>query len=372
MAWRSPAVKDPERVARPTAPIRSHHVPLLDGFRGLAIVAVMFCHSFFRAFNHSGRIGDTISAVARYGTHGVDMFFLLSGYLITGILVRTRDEQNYYAAFYVRRTLRIFPLYYATAFIVLIIFPLVWGGAKRELAPTLPHQEWIWFYGVNFFPFFNPGRELTYFVHFWTLAIEEQFYLFWPFLFGRFKPEQLIPAMFVMVGAIWLVTAMEPLLPIRPERLLTQTTPLRVDMLALGAILAMRNAPAGSAWSYRRIAGSALVLAVAMTIVSVAAPALFHTSQEVPSAIRIVVRRLLVVSLFTGLLAVREGSLPHRVMTSSAMRFFGRYSYGLYVFHSMIGLAVARAGLTGLLLRRAGSELAGVVVNTVVFTTIAI
>src|SRR5687767_13351351 len=110
--------------------------PALDGLRGLAILLVVTFHNF-------GFIDEFI-----FGWLGVDLFFVLSGFLITGILLKTVGAPHYLRNFFARRILRIFPLYYLSLIIFLVILPLV-GIYKNELAYYTQHQWWLWLYLQN-------------------------------------------------------------------------------------------------------------------------------------------------------------------------------------------------------------------------------
>src|SRR5580704_15783296 len=127
------------------------HVPALDGLRGLAIVLVTVSH--FLPYRHPA--GDA-HAVIRYGllaAHvgqtGVDLFFVLSGYLITGILLDTRHHPSYFRNFYGRRTLRIFPLYYGVLIFVILLPTLFSGEPRAEILGDLKLQWWLWAYLTN-------------------------------------------------------------------------------------------------------------------------------------------------------------------------------------------------------------------------------
>src|SRR5262249_15618967 len=110
------------------------------------------------------------------GWAGVQLFFVLSGFLITGILLETRQRARYYRNFFGRRVLRIFPLYYAVLIVAFVIVPLIAGKQPRGHE----HQLWLWVYLANWTGPFDGGVFI--FGHFWSLAVEEQFYVTWPFL----------------------------------------------------------------------------------------------------------------------------------------------------------------------------------------------
>ena len=156
------------------------HYPALDGLRGLAILLVVFYHNF-----------DFIN-YSVFGWIGVDLFFVLSGYLITTILVSTVNSPNYLRNFFLKRVLRIFPLYYLCLFIFLIIFPLV-GLYQQEMKFYIDHQWWFWFYLQNWLLSFRFPTVGNFLNHFWSLGVEEQFYLVWPFIILWLrKPKKLL------------------------------------------------------------------------------------------------------------------------------------------------------------------------------------
>jgi peptidoglycan/LPS O-acetylase OafA/YrhL len=115
---------------------------------------------------------------------GVDLFFVLSGFLITGILLDSREKPGYFKNFLARRTLRIFPLYYFFLLLTLVLLPPLMQTLGHPL-PEVQHQPWFWLYGANYLWLtgaFNPPEYLGIT---WSLAVEEQFYLVWP---GRSTP----------------------------------------------------------------------------------------------------------------------------------------------------------------------------------------
>ena len=164
----------------------SGHIPVLDGIRGLAILMVMVAHfttileSFIKSFFPF--LGPIITKFALAGLMGVDLFFVLSGFLITGILLDTKGTQRFFTNFYARRFLRIFPLYYGVLLLLFFVLPKC-ISFDTEAKVISANQWWLWTYLTNF-----PGHpewdssKLFLLGHFWSLAVEEHYYLIWPFV----------------------------------------------------------------------------------------------------------------------------------------------------------------------------------------------
>lgn len=200
----------------------------LDGLRGIAILMVMI-HRFWPR-SDSGLAADCAGA----GWIGVDLFFVISGFLITGILLETKGEQTYFRNFYVRRILRIFPLYYLFVGTILAVF---WSNPSfRENAGS---PFWYLFYLGNV-PEGLLGHNVPYWLGpVWSLAIEEQFYLTFPWLVAfvsRKRLTQILVGILVFAPLVRLVTMlMDP----AHERVQYLFTLCRLDTIAMGCLLAV-------------------------------------------------------------------------------------------------------------------------------------
>src|SRR6185312_12498830 len=203
----------------------SGRIPQLDGLRAIAISMVLVSHFWTYPANTTA-----LNRLFSSGWLGVDLFFVLSGYLITSILLRTRDSATYFRTFYMRRILRIFPPYYLLLLIVLVLLPLA-----RPLGGELAAEQWtFWLFLGNFF--LAHGWQMLRIDLTWSLAIEEQFYLVWPALVrycNRIGPVCIaicigLPIVRIAlwesgVGWMWLHLMM----------------PLRADSFAWGALVAL-------------------------------------------------------------------------------------------------------------------------------------
>jgi peptidoglycan/LPS O-acetylase OafA/YrhL len=161
------------------------HKPALDGLRGIAIVMVLFIHFYQKPWIESNHPTFTLffGRLVTPGAYGVELFFVLSGMLITGILLDSRDRARSLKSFYMRRLLRIFPLYYGALFVLFAILPhlISFDDGARAVAAK---QGWLWAHLANVPTAGVVWDESSLFWvgHFWSLAVEERFYFLWPWI----------------------------------------------------------------------------------------------------------------------------------------------------------------------------------------------
>jgi len=312
------------------------HIPALDGLRGIAILLVIPHNADI--FSNSASWLWPIALIAHAGWIGVQLFFVLSGFLISRNLLDTRRDANYLRSFYVRRALRIFPLYFLTLFVGLVVLPHVVQFSPAALA-SHHHQIWLWTFLSNWAQPY--GLEVSGFSHFWSLAVEEQFYLVWPFvvLFAagtRLFWVSVVVALAAFVSRVVLMQA-----GAGPE-MLYMFTNCRMDALALGAAAAALSlSPPFMQW----LAGNLRALYLSIFGVLVAA-ALFSHSYSVYDSRTLIVGQTVLAGAF-ALLIVSVGSIPsrsfahflRRVFETGWLRTVGRYSFAMYVFHMPILVA---------------------------------
>jgi peptidoglycan/LPS O-acetylase OafA/YrhL len=318
------------------------HLPALDGVRGLAILLVLVSHLMLFNDKTGSRFGDSLSQIRGLGWAGVDLLFVLSGFLITGILYDTLHDPRYFRSFYMRRFLRIFPLYYGFLFFLLILgywMHFAWGGRQYVLL-TYMQNTTLWFPVTDFHP--GAWADLD---HFWSLAVEEQFYLFWPlmvfFVRGR---RQLITLALALSGVALLLRIAMVLHGASPLTIF-MLTPCRMDTLLLGgcAALVIRG---DDNWLPRRWMIPIALVATAVVV----GYTLWYPGSDMRTGFFGATFGYLVIAL--GCVAVLLASLDtasfaHRVFRWRFLRSLGKYSYGIYVLHIfvayLVGTLVSRA-----------------------------
>jgi peptidoglycan/LPS O-acetylase OafA/YrhL len=307
------------------------NIPALDGLRGLAILAVIAVHAFSERLLAGHALARSIAWVARAGWLGVDLFFVLSGFLITRLLVASRGSPGYFRRFWLFRCLRIFPLYYATLVAVLLLAPLVWPSLTS--AYPCRHQSPLWLYWVNIDIVLKESalfRTHVFFLdHFWSLAVEEQFYLIWPFVVAITPPLHLRRVIVLAFISMMIASMASTLSPFQ-QHLLPH---LRGYGLLAGAWLAAGPLPV---WSTRRSSFVA-VAAIGIGLLHVwLGSNLLHVWPDYRLLPMPVLRIPLVVISFTAVvfLSARfENRGLARVLSWLPLRLMGQYSYAVYVFH---------------------------------------
>jgi peptidoglycan/LPS O-acetylase OafA/YrhL len=343
------------------------HVPALDGVRGLAILMVLVVH-FIGNARPLNAVEGFILQIASYGTMGVDVFFILSGFLITGILFDSRSKPAYFKNFYMRRVLRIFPLYYGVLLVGLVFVPLFFQIPGIDT--TVHNQAWLWGYSANILVALTGTWEsLPMFSHFWSLAVEEHFYLFWPLIVYFCSAKQLKRvAVGIVFGALglrlWLGASN------MHELAVSTLTPARLDAMALGGWMAVVARDPGGLVRLQVLAKRALVFAGLFIVITFVMTRLFPVWREPLHQ----VRQSAFAVCFSSVLvfAVMEPRIIRPIFSSRFMVFFGKYSYGLYVLHFLYGYQMLRFRTEDQFTKWLGSHLLGIFANGIAATMIAI
>lgn len=286
------------------------YLPQFDGMRAIAILAVMLLHAapYTEKLHHLDR-------VFRFGWAGVDLFFVLSGFLITGILLDSKGKPHYFRNFYARRALRIWPIYYVLLFVTFVIVPFMFTtpdliGAMQKWPIYASYLQNVLFRDLGYNPL----------AHTWSLAVEEQFYMLWPLVIFILPRKILRSALVVMLFAPlalrltgnalswgWHFAAAFPF--------------CRFDSIAMGAAVALWVRSPSCSWFRLKAGGIMAVLAgLAGSIISLA------VEKEMAFTYSFLAL------MFVGCLML---SLPYdfALLRLGALRYIGKISYGLYLYH---------------------------------------
>jgi peptidoglycan/LPS O-acetylase OafA/YrhL len=300
-------------------------------------------------------IGLAIFKLASQGGHGVDLFFVLSGFLITGILVDTRQSKNYFTAFYGRRFLRIFPVYYLTLLVTLVVLPRLLPFSAAASQSMIGDQVYLWCYAINIPPFshlqfFDSSLN---FVHFWSLAVEEHFYIFWPLI------VYLLPKRMLALGCCIIVMtaiACRSILSTAGADSWTigTFTLCRVDSLAIGGLVAILFR---SNWQALTVRLCKPILAVSgiLFLLMMARP-----SSRPSNDLDLTIMAVFFACALVFAVKAAQGSLTWRFLNLRALRYTGQISYGLYIFHFLLLGAFSRALPPSQLKAWTGSNIAAV------------
>jgi peptidoglycan/LPS O-acetylase OafA/YrhL len=320
-------------VSRPSA----RHVTSLDGFRGIAFLLV-FARHYSLTSHTTSRVMQNAMAMGQGGWVGVDLFFTLSGLLITGILLDTREQAGYFRKFFARRALRIFPLYYGVLLVLFLLTPVL-------------HLQWRWgdwayvFYAGNFAYCWDSTLALikpdVTLMHLWSLAVEEQFYLVWPLVIYLLGSKRAVARVCVSLslGALVLRAVLLSAMPVdRAYEWSYAMLPTHADGLLYGALAAV----AVRSWSVTAIQPIArrMCVAAAAALVGIYAVAGFNFYSRLMILAGFPVLGILFAT--TLLQALEPRTWASRLGGLRALRFFGKYSYGLYVFHILFSPVLSR------------------------------
>ena len=321
----------------PPAPDRrqsGHHILSLDGVRGVAISLVLMLHLLWANPQTGSRLLDFLSEIRSVGWVGVDLFFALSGFLITGILFDTLNTRHYFRNFYARRFLRIVPIYYG---VILVVFVAVHPPTLAQARPfllllTYLQNTPLWWNG-NGSPL---AIELTN--HLWSLSVEEQFYLVWPVILFLVRDRRKL---------LWIAVILASFAPVARAILLAHGAPFgatynmticRADSLLSGAWLAL--VVRGSLRTrVLKLASPVFVLAFSACMVMAWRTGNFDWQVNRPINLYGYSLIAIASTAFVAM-ALRPGSITGSVMRYRPLRFLGKYSYGIYVYHHIIGFTL--------------------------------
>jgi peptidoglycan/LPS O-acetylase OafA/YrhL len=299
------------------------HMGSLDGVRGIAILLVLCFHCLEQITRFP------INIISEIGWVGVDLFFVLSGFLITGILFDSKSNHNYFTSFYARRALRIFPLYYLCLFLIILILNI---PNINSIYPALDPRHLS---GIAYYLTFTQNIYFSYFGwgvtdllnHFWSLAIEEQFYMFWPVVIYYLNSKKIVVICFLLIITSLLVRNYNS-----DSDYSYVFTLARVDALGIGALMAILIR--------QRIEFLNKLLLPFFITISLSLIIIIYLSPNLTFRNPYFVRGgyTLFALFFACIIAFifdtkALGTFTNRILSNGILTFFGKYSYGLYIYH---------------------------------------
>jgi peptidoglycan/LPS O-acetylase OafA/YrhL len=331
-------VSERERVEEAVSRSR---LPALDGARGIAILAVMLYHFAFG----SGILSDddtwldaTVADVFGTGWTGVDLFFVLSGFLITGLLLDAKGSIGYFKHFYMRRALRIWPAYFVVLILLMAVLPLLHAGGEDAAQALAERIFWYATFTINIFVSIDGelSADMQVAGQLWSIAVEEQFYLVWPFIVLLCGRRMLLTVCGAMIAGALISRLCFRMADMESGAAYLLTTS-RMDGLAMGGLIAILVKDPGGLHVLRRIAPWAASAAVSLLVV------LFVTQGDLSPPLGDWVEVLgitgfvvLFGALLVYLLGARNTEPAYKFIVQPWLRTLGKYSFAMYLLHSAV------------------------------------
>lgn len=295
-------------------------MPELDTLRGIAVLGVLFLHGFYLQYTHLsfGRLARTFLNLTQPGWLGVNLFFVLSGFLITGILVDSKNRPHYYRRFYTRRALRILPPYYALLILLLLV-----------------HTASAAFVGLSFIYLANVTNLFGVACDYgplWSLAVEEHFYIVWPAVVRKVTTRHLAwVAMSIVIGVPVLRFSSFAMGSIQN---LDWYTWFVADGLAAGSLLAILLRSSVTRRQVKFLCGCLLVGSILAGLTG--APfGIFTRSRILGAALQFTTINVFFAGVLLLFLLAGSGS-GKRFVNIPFLQFVGYISYGLYLDHTLV------------------------------------
>lgn len=197
----------------------------LDGMRAIAALMVIVFHFMYSTLPNSIHI-DLLKKITLFGEHGVSLFFVLSGFVISRILINTKGNESYFSSFYKKRLLRIFPLYYFYLILINFIFPFLSTLKLSSFSFSWPY--YLFLQNIINSNVSGPG-------HYWSLAVEEHFYLLWPIIIYFTPVKHLFKTIILGVVFVFFIK----FFILKNGLSINYFTLIRIDQLMFGALLAL-------------------------------------------------------------------------------------------------------------------------------------
>jgi peptidoglycan/LPS O-acetylase OafA/YrhL len=350
----------------------SKHIPVLDGIRAYAVLMVCLVH-FFQVdenalYETHKYLGIFLFKISQIGLRGVELFFILSGFLITGILLDSKNSKTYFKSFYARRFLRIFPLYYFVLAVSFILLPQI-IDVDEPGKLVINNQAWLWTYNSNLSYYFgfsgwDVSTNFPSFGHFWSLSVEEHFYIFWPLII-YFTKEKWISKVLIGITLVSLIIVLfdyfsEGLIPI-----LRWTTFRGAGALSIGGLIAWNKRNSFNWLRLTKFAKQIIIPGGILFLASNFIPRKFGLLDTASFVTSIVFFTLLIIT------AINDNKITNKLFNHKWLYFIGKISYGIYVYHGLLRPYFKQYIYEGMLAHM-NNGIFATIIYTIICTTVSI
>lgn len=292
---------------------------VLDSLRFFAAFGVIIAHWFDRVrLNKNGLEYTLYEQISSLAQHGVTFFFVLSGFLITNILMGTKESESYFKNFYIRRSLRIFPLYYLGLIIYYYVIPPLTNELGVPFKDQLPYYLYLQgLYPLLEIPMKGPG-------HYWSLAVEEHFYLIWPLIvyFARTKRDLLK----ILIGLMSFIFCLK-IYMISSDLNFNHFSLVRMEQILMGGLIAILGYNFYFFKSIKVFAATLFIVSLLFVLNATVDNVLVHDTFNL-------IKNTSLAFLFMLFLScILAGTLSIGLLDNTVFQYFGRISYGIYVYH---------------------------------------
>jgi len=299
--------------------VQLKHYNELDGVRAIAVIMVLFYH-FFKDVDVNYDILVLLKKLSLFGKTGVSLFFVLSGFLITRILLNTKQNDSYFKSFYIKRVLRIFPLYYFFLVIYYFVVPLFLHQSFADFS----QQIWYWTFMQNFALTFDWNSVGP--IHYWSLSVEEHFYLFWPLIIYYCSLKNVKWA----IVSLCIISFLVRFILIENQIEESLFTFARFDELAVGSFLAILELQQKLVkQNLRKFLAVFIVFLIPLIYISLNN----GNYSLLESCARYLVLAMVYGSFIAITIVIEPDNFLKKILDNNALKSIGKISFGLYVYH---------------------------------------
>lgn len=298
----------------------------LDGVRGFASLLVITHHNFHYI------------NILNYNQFGTDLFFVLSGFLITTVLLNTNKTRHAISNFYIRRVLRVFPLYYLSLLIFLLLLPGI-QNIPIKMEYYVENQTWLWLFLQNWLYIFKDPNPFSALNHLWSMVIEEQFYLFWPLIILIFPKSKnllaFVSALYVLFIVFRMLIWFAQIDGLAYYNLFSFT---KVDGIFVGCMVAILHKRQSNIINDHCLFIMATLILINLSFIIINSS--FELGLPYFAFIGYITFSILF-GLLINFLIIKKSSILHTIFELRLLKSIGKISYGTYIFHWPLYLLIS-------------------------------